>query len=152
MASCHQTNLIGEHPHGDFCPNLMTRAKKKKGVNFANTEAEDLPSHHDQMKQIFVELSVEDQQTEFLLCQSNPVRRLTPPQDRAVKQFYASLRLHNNQATTQLIWKDPQDRPRNNFIEAHDLFIRCEEFYRALEIWEAIQEIIDSWELMGFTL
>ena len=139
-----QTRL-GNIPMWVFCPNLRTR-RKKKARNFASNKTGDGPSLHDQMRQIF---SVEDQQTEFFLRQENPVRRITSQQNRAIEQFY-SLRLHNNQATTRLIWKDPQERPRNKFVEAHDLFLWCEEFYRSPDIREAVQEIIDNWGLMGF--
>ena len=139
-----QTKL-GNIPMGVFCPDLRTRRQKK--AIFVNSSVEEISSLHDQMKHIF---GVEDQQTEFLLRQGSPVRRITLQHDRAIKQFYESFRLFNKQATTRLIWKDPEERPRNNFVEAHDLFIRCEEFYRAPEIREAVQEIIDTWELVGF--
>ena len=140
-----QTKL-GNIPVGVFCPNLKRKTKKK--VTFTqHGPAKDVSSPHADMKQIF---NVEDQQTEFLLRQANPVRRILAKHDQAIEQFYSSLRVHNNQAVTRLIWKDSQERPKNNFVEAYDLFLCCEEFYRAPEIREAIQEILDDWDWRGF--
>ena len=149
-----QTKL-GNIPIGVFCPNLKCKSRKRAAFSnldrsapaeeVGHTEKSSLP--HDNMRQIF---NVEDQQTEFLLHQANPVRRILAKHSQAIDQFYSSLRVHNNQATTGLIWKDPRERPKNNFVEAYDLFIRCEEFYRAPEIREAVQEIIEDWSLMGF--
>ena len=64
--------------------------------------------------------------------------------------FYSSLRVSNNHATTQLLWRDPSDKPTSNFIEAYDLFPRCKEFYRSSDILQAIQSIIDEWKLVGY--
>ena len=112
-----------------------------------NTDPRENPTVQEDMRKIF---NVEDQQTECFLRASNPVRRITPAHDRAIKQFYTTLRVHNNQATAELLWKNPEERPGNNFVEAYDLFLHCEEFYRAPEIKEAIQEIITEWDLVGF--
>ena len=133
---------------GVFGPNLKKRRTKKASFMGSNDPGEK-PSVHEDMRKIF---NVEDHQTEYFLQKSAPVKRITPSHDRAIKQFYTTLRVHNNQATAELLWKDPEGRPKNNFVEAYDLFLRCEEFYRAPEIREAIQEIITEWDLVGFIM